>query len=54
MTAVTARQAWARAATEDEILAAGISLPVALVGADLLAAIRAEAAEDAAAAPEAA
>lgn len=49
VTAVTARQVWASAATQDEILAAGGVLPVALVGAELLAAIRAEAAEDAAA-----
>lgn len=53
---VTARQAWARAATEQEILAAGEVLPVAPVGEALIAAIRAEAeaAEAEAAAPAAA
>jgi hypothetical protein len=39
---VTARQAWLRAATDAEILAAGEVLPVAPVGAELIAAIRAE------------
>lgn len=42
---VTPRQAWLRGATTEEILAAGEVLPVAPVGADLLAAIRAEVAE---------
>ncbi|GJD81466.1 MULTISPECIES: hypothetical protein [Methylobacteriaceae] len=39
---MTARQAWLRAATDAEILAAGEVLPVAPVGAELIAAIRAE------------
>lgn len=42
---VTPRQAWLRGATTEEILAAEEVLPVAPVGADLLAAIRAEVAE---------
>lgn len=42
---MTARQAWVRAATKAEILAAGYTLPIAPVGADLLAAIKAEVAE---------
>lgn len=48
VTAVTTRQAWMRAATTNEILAAGGVLPVAPLGADLLDAIRIEAAQDAA------
>lgn len=43
---VTARQAWVRAATDKEIIAAGEVLPVARTGADLIAAIRAEVAAD--------
>lgn len=39
---VTARQAWLRAATDEEILAAGETLPVAPVGAELIERIRAE------------
>jgi hypothetical protein len=54
VTEVTARQAWMRAATTDEILAAGGVLPVAPVGAELLDAIRAEAAQEAAEAAAAA
>jgi hypothetical protein len=45
VTEVTTRQAWMRAATEAEILAAGEVMPVAPTGADLLAAIRAEVAK---------
>lgn len=54
VTDVTAKQAWVRAATDEEIIANGGVVPVAPVGAELLAAIRAEAAEDAATAPAAA
>lgn len=48
VTEMTLRQAWIRAATRAEILASGHVLPVAPIGAELLEAIRAEVAEDAA------
>lgn len=49
VTDVTARQVWMRAATTAEIIAGGGVVPEAPVGEDLIAAIRAEVAEDAAA-----
>jgi len=49
VTDTTARQVWMRAATTSEILAGGGVVPEAPVGDDLIAAIRAEVAETAAA-----
>ncbi|MGC5781745.1 hypothetical protein [Methylobacterium sp. NFXW15] len=54
VTDTTAKQVWMRAATTAEILAGGGVVPTAPVGQDLIAAIRAEVAEDAAATPSAA
>ena len=49
VTDVTPRQVWVRAATDAEILTNGDVLPIAPTGAELIAKIHAEAAEDAAA-----
>lgn len=54
VTDTTARQVWVRAATVAEIVSGGGVVPAAPVGADLIAAIRAEVAETASAAPVAA